>query len=469
MSVHRLSAIAALVLALGSHIASGGPDDAVTRDPDAFNLGVLGAEGNPTKEPSGIKIAAVHKEGPAAAGGLQEGDHIIAVGGATFPKNKDAIHAFVEFLEKASSRKGATLTLNVLRAGKHEAVKITLPFLGPHVSSCPSRCVRCEKMIDGSLAFLANLQKENGAFESKLGGTSGAVVVTSLCGLALLASGSTPEDGPYAEHIRKAMSFVTENAGKDDKKGREAGEPNWNQTNWSLGYAPIFLVSYLKKKDDPAIRKRLEEISAKIVENQERSGGWAHGPGGPNALNYLELEVMSNVCLTALGLMNQIGIKPPGEAVERAIRYVEECSDGGGGVGYSTRDGQKGMGDPGRTAGAIVALWTLGRQRHPLFGKMAAYYTMRIGDLVNGHVSPVMHCTSGGIAAHLLGPKVWAKFMQPFRLEFMAARRPDGGFSARPTEETRQLRSNTDRSLGDAWTTASYLLILQLPKGRLAF
>ncbi|MBI3097116.1 MAG: hypothetical protein HYY93_02550 [Planctomycetes bacterium] len=57
--------------------------------------------------------------------------------------------------------------------------------------------------------------------------------------------------------------------------------------------------------------------------------------------------------------------------------------------------------------------------------------------------------------------------MSEFRLEFIAARRPDGTFTARPTEESQQLHSNTDRELGSAWTTASYLIVLQLPKGHL--
>ena len=54
-----------------------------------------------------------------------------------------------------------------------------------------------------------------------------------------------------------------------------------------------------------------------------------------------------------------------------------------------------------------------------------------------------------------------------FRLEFVAARRPDGSFSARPTKETKELHSNTDREMGPAWTTASYLLVQELQKGRL--
>jgi hypothetical protein len=66
-----------------------------------------------------------------------------------------------------------------------------------------------------------------------------------------------------------------------------------------------------------------------------------------------------------------------------------------------------------------------------------------------------------------LGAAHWKDFMALFRLEILAARRPDGTFSARPTEESVAMHNNTDRELGPGWTTASYALIMQVPKGKL--
>jgi hypothetical protein len=42
------------------------------------------------------------------------------------------------------------------------------------------------------------------------------------------------------------------------------------------------------------VKDRLFEVAKKLEANQEASGGWAHGPGGPNALGYLELEIVGN-------------------------------------------------------------------------------------------------------------------------------------------------------------------------------
>ena len=62
--------------------------------------------------------------------------------------------------------------------------------------------------------------------------------------------------------------------------------------------------------------------------------------------------------------------------------------------------------------------------------------------------------------------KVWKQYWERFRDEIMLARRHDGSFSARPTKESRQLRSNTDRGQGPAWIAAHYVLILQTPAAK---
>ena len=238
--------------------------------------------------------------------------------------------------------------------------------------------------------------------------------------------------------------------------------------NWAYAYSPLFLSEMYKKTRSAAMAVKLQKWADRIAKNQEKSGGWAHGPGGPNALGYLELEVMSNWCLAALGAMKRLGIKVDKECIEKAIAYVRACSSADGGVGYSTRPGQKGMGDPGRTAGAITAFCLLGLRRHPFFPNMCNYFRRELRGIPSGHVSPVMHFTAGALASWHLGKREWSRFMKEFRIHFMTARRPDGSFAAIPTKETELTRSNTDLTLGDCWTTSSYALILSIPEERLS-
>ncbi len=434
---------------------------------DAFNLGVLGAEGLPQGKEA-IRVTAILPDSPAKAAGLQEGDVIVGVGTMTFAKSKlHVVYQLVGALEQVSSQKSAKATLVVQRGGKKEPLPLALPALGAHSAGCPVGCARCERQATESLAWLAEAQGPDGSFETKFGAVNGQVVVTSLAGLAFLASGSTPKSGPYAKNIQEAAEFVMKNCGKEfDFGGRDLGG-NWNQTNWAYAYAPVFLGEVYRHEASRELKEKLEEMMQTIARNQEASGGWAHGPGGPNALGYQELQIVGNWCLCALGTLKRLGFKVPQATVDKGVAYAISTSGGDGGIGYSDQPGQQGMGDPGRTAGCIWAFSLLGMSKHPFYPKMASYFKREMENIPNGHVSPVMHFTASAFACMHLGAAYWKGFMELFRLEILAARRPDGTFSARPTEESVMMHSNNDREMGPVWTTASYALILQLPKGKL--
>ena len=427
---------------------------------DAFNLGALGAEG--VKQDNAIKVTDVLKDGAAEKGGLRKDDVITHLNDAAFPNNRDPIFYLYEFLEKATQAKNAKTSFTVTRGGKSERIVVTIPYLGKHAASCPKKCKRCEAMTEQSLNYLVERQRDDGSWESGMNNHQSIVAVTSLCGMALLMGGK--HDGG----VMKAADWVAENVLAADRMGgMGGGGGNWNQENWQLGYGGVFLTQIYMRTKDAKLTGVLERVAAKIAANQEKSGGWAHGPGGPNALGYTELEIMSNWMLAALGLMQQAGIEASRETIERGMKYVEECMAGDGGIGYS--DSNKGMGDAGRTSGAVWAFQCLKADGGALSKKMINYYTARMEKITDGHVSPVMHYMTGGLASHKIGGGAWNKFMDVFRTEFMGARRPDGSFSARPTEESQMMRNNTDRGMGDDWTTATYLIVLQLPGGTLKY
>ena len=125
---------------------------------------------------------------------------------------------------------------------------------------------------------------------------------------------------------------------------------NWNQENWGWVHAGIFLGELHHSSPDEAVAALLQRIVDALQENQETSGGFAHGPGGPNALGYVELNIMAGYVLGGLGLAQQAGCQIETKVVDRLLEYLQASSNGGG-VGYSTKSGQKGQGNIGSTAG----------------------------------------------------------------------------------------------------------------------
>ncbi|MCO5165175.1 MAG: DUF6288 domain-containing protein [Planctomycetes bacterium] len=426
---------------------------------DLLNLGALGLAVD-----DALVVRKVLPGSPAGAAGVREGDELVKVGGDALTA-ANAVEKVVAEVERAEgARKKAPVSLTVRRGGAEQAIEVDVARLGAHARTCPEKCKKCDAIIDAGLTFLARQQQPDGRFPTDLGGKTGNVVVTSLGGLAFLAAGAGFEPGGPLD---RATTYVLNNVGPAGPSPfSRGGGGNWNQENWELSYGLMFLAEVARKTRRPDVKAKCAELVKLLEKNQEASGGWAHGPGGPNALNYLELQIMSNYALLGMGAARKLGIEVDASRLERALGWVEGTASNDGGVGYSHRQGQKGFGDPGRTAGAIVAFASLGQTRHPFFGRMVGYLERNLSRLPEGHVSPAMHLLAGAMASRLLG-RGWDAYMEAYRPLIMSFRRPDGSFSATPTRESRSLGSNTDITVGPSWTTATYVLILSLPRNKL--
>lgn len=423
------------------------------------NVGPLGFAAK--AEARSLSVRSLVSGGPAEKAGIKSGDTVTGVDGRPFTGAPDAAIAIVMACEAAElqAKKDASVTLTV--NGKE--VKVTFAPTGKHATSCPKKCKKCDKVVQQGVGFLLAQQKPDGSFPTDLGGKTGKVVVTSLSALALMSAGGADAA------VDKAASYVLAKCGAADDSGLKlggGGGGNWNQENWELGYGAIFLGEYARKTKRPDVKAKLFELAKRIEAQQEASGGWAHGPGGPNALNYLELEIVSNWSLMGLGAAKRNGYALDKTKLEKALSWVEQTTRGDGGVGYSPRSGQKGFGEAGRTSGAIAGFAAVGQKQSPFFEKMVGFYRGKMTTLGSGHVSPWMHMTSGAIAAYILGAKDWQSYVDTYRPQLFAARKADGSFAAIPTAESDMLHSNTDATVGPCWTTASAVLILSLSNER---
>ena len=64
---------------------------------------------------------------------------------------------------------------------------------------------RIDSAVDRGLAYLARQQRPNGSIDSPVTGQPG---ITSLAVLAFLSRGHVPGDGPYGDHLFKAVDYV---------------------------------------------------------------------------------------------------------------------------------------------------------------------------------------------------------------------------------------------------------------------
>lgn len=456
------------------------------RKPDLFNLGILGAKAwdADRKEPdlsnqgSGprrfrpgrsdsdggpkrLVIKALFPGGPAHRAGLRLGDVVVGVDQTLFEKGYR--EPLAQALLRAESQpRENKLTLKVERKGEKEKLDLVvkIPKVGPEAAE-PTKGKMRERLLLGACKWLAEHQESTGGFPQTSSGQNGAVVWASLAGMAWISSGSKLKGGRYAKNLREAYDFVTRYLySKNPLAGMSSARGNWDQTTWAFGHAGMFLGELYAAQKSRRVKAELQKIVTELARRQEVSGGYAHGPGGPNALGYVELNIMAGFVLTSFGLAQQAGCTVDKKVVDKLIDYLEKSAGQGGGVGYAATQGQRGMGNIGRTAGAWLGAVSLGLRKRDFVQKMESYTKENIANILGGHATLMQHILLAGVAAKALGPKATEAYWKVMERDLILARAPDGSFQSRPWHESLASTLNTDVNCGQPWTTACWAIVL---------
>jgi hypothetical protein len=464
------------------------PRSAVRGRLDLYNLGLLGAKArdadvepressasggsvqlNPDDPvsvvgPDRLRVEVLLPGGPGEEAGLAAQDVIVGVGSKSF--DDDSFEKLTAALAKAAAggSKGI-VKLRVEREGEKGvlALEVAVPELGKKASK-PTSDAGLALYARPALDWLAGRQREDGGFPATLSGRSGAVVQTSLAGLAWLAGGSSLEEGPHAENLARIVpylrAFIEDPAGEFDLGGAQGS--NWNQDNWGFVHAGIFLGELQERAPSEELLALLQQCADAILARQEESGGWAHGPGGPNALGYVELNIVTGLALSALGVAKRAGCAIPDEPIERAVDFIDRSS--GAGVGYSPKAGQAGQGNIGRTAATWLGYQNLGLSREGK--KFGSYVESNAGDFFGGHASLMQHILLAGVGSAAKGGKARKSFLEAAQPQMILARAPDGSFQSRPWHETISTGSNSDVTFGEVWCTAAWAIALLAPPSK---
>lgn len=204
--------------------------------------------------------------------------------------------------------------------------------------------------IDRGLEYLSKVQLADGSFGGAGRGMGRNPAIVALAGMAFLASGSTPDRGPYGENVQRCVDFLCEHtlpSGFIAVDGATSHGPMYGH-----GFATLFLAEAYGMSPRDDLRDKLASAVQLIVSAQNQEGGWRYQPTPTDA------DISVTICqIMALRAARNAGIHVPPATVERCIEYVKRCQVADGGFGYTANDQRSQF---PRSAAGVVALFSAG-------------------------------------------------------------------------------------------------------------
>jgi squalene cyclase len=305
-----------------------------------------------------------------------------------------------------------------------------------------------EQAIERGLRWVAKTQSSLGHWTA--GGYPTAM--TALAGTALIASGSTTVQGPYAKHVRKAVDYLLS---KSRPNGLIGDPQSDNRYTYGHGFSMLFLSQVLGEEEDEERRQELVEkleracdFSAKA---QTPSGGWGY-VSAKDGNNFDEGSTTITQVQGLRGCRNA-GIVVPAEVIERAKEYIYDCKNPDGGISYSSRN--RGSSRPAITAAALATLYNAGDYDSKHVPEMLEYCKRNLQNLSEGpnsfghwHYTYLYYSQ----VMYRQGDKEWLPFRDKLYNHIVKEQQPDGSWTG---------------NIGPIYVTACNLIMLQLDKAYL--
>ena len=303
------------------------------------------------------------------------------------------------------------------------------------------------KTIDKGLRWLATNQSPRGRWIDQAGLYPTAM--TALSGTALLASGSTTTQGPYAKKIRLAIDYLMTKVRANGLIGDPVSD---NRYTYGHGFAMLFLSQVLGEEEDSDRRDELTQVLEKAVEfsgrAQTKSGGWGY-VSAKDGNNFDEGSTTITQVQGLRGCRNA-GIPVPKEVIDKAKQYIYMCKNPDGGISYSSKN--RGASRPAITAAALASLYNAGDYDSKHVPQMMEYCKKnlyRIDTRTFGHWHYTYLYYSQVVYRE--GGDVWEKFRNKLYDRISVNQSAAGSWD--------------NNNIGKSYVTAINLTILQLDKG----
>jgi len=305
--------------------------------------------------------------------------------------------------------------------------------------------------VTRALDYLAREQRRQGYWEANQG--QYRVAMTALAGNALLAEGSTTTRGKYAKNIRLAVDYLLDMA---QPSGLIGFKDDYHYT-YGHGFSMLFLSQVYGEEEDSERRADLKRVLIKAVvfsaEAQTERGGWGY-VSAKDQPNFDE----GSTCITqvqGLRACRNAGIPVPKEIIEKAKKYIHDCTTSEGGVQYSIRGGGP---RPPITAAAVAAMFNAGEYAESdHVKKMMEFCKQNVwpGKANSNQLFGHWHYTHYYYAQviYRLGDDEWNKYFAEVGKEILTKQTANGSWK--------------EGHVGDVYTTAINATILQLDNGYL--
>ena len=201
------------------------------------------------------------------------------------------------------------------------------------------------------------------------------VTMTALGGMALLAEGSTVNQGKYAKNIRLARDWLMSRAQPNGLIGNPQIPGEAGRYMYGHGFGLLFLSSVYGEERDVEKRKKLEDIltrAAKYTRDaQTNRGGWGYVSARDGS--QFDEGSVTVTQVQALRAARNAGIKVPPDAIKDAVKYLTDSTGADDGVVYSLAQGGGGGGRPALTAAAIACGFGAGEYNKPVVKRWFKY------------------------------------------------------------------------------------------------
>ena len=155
------------------------------------------------------------------------------------------------------------------------------------------------------------------------------VGMSALAALAFLGAGYTHVDGPYAEHLSRAFSYIL--AQQDIEGGFSAGS-GFQMYNDAIATIAIAEASALTK--DPVFEQPLRLAVAHLARAQQPTGGWDYADDPKTGRSDTSI---TGWVVMAIKSAQAAGVAAPVSTRFRMLKHFENATEPGGRVWYADK------------------------------------------------------------------------------------------------------------------------------------